>query len=235
MTSQEWQETGELATFAGVSQLAGSRQRPLPRLRGVSHRYAFYVAIVAGVVLVAHARDRQAAITTTIYATLLAGLFGVSATLHRTHWSPRVFGWLRRADHAMIFAFTAGTYTPLSLVGVGGEVGTKLTVLSWTAAAFGIVRALLWPHAPRLVTSLLYVAVGWVLLAYLPEVHATMEPTAFRAVIAGGVAYTLGATIYALRWPDPWPNVFGFHEVFHALIIIGSTCHFVAIARVTAG
>jgi hemolysin III len=235
MTFKQWHDSGELATFAAVSELAGPRGRPLPRLRGVSHRYAFYVAIVAGLALVAHANSRLAAVTTAIYGVLLAGMFGVSATLHRSHWGPRAFGWLRRADHAMIFAFIAGTYTPLSLVGVGGAVGTKLVVLAWAAAGLGIVRALLWPHAPRIVTSLLYVAVGWVVVAYLPAVHDALDPIAFRAVMAGGVAYTTGAVVYALRRPDPWPNVFGFHEVFHVLIIIGSACHFAAIARVTTG
>jgi hemolysin III len=213
-----------------VSELA----RPRPRFRGVSHRFAFYVAIAAGAVLVATARDARVAAATAIYAVLLAGMFGVSATLHRTEWSPRAFGWLRRADHAMIFAFIAGTYTPLSVLGVGGATGTKLLALAWTGAGLGIVRALLWPHAPRIITSILYVAVGWVVLAYLPSVHAALDPIAFGAVVAGGVCYTIGAAVYASRWPDPWPEVFGFHEVFHALIIAGCACHFVAVARVAA-
>ena len=208
---------------------------PRPRLRGVSHRFAFYVAIAAGVVLVASARDGVAAATTAIYGVLLAGMFGVSATLHRADWGPRAFGWLRRADHAMIFAFIAGTYTPLCVLGVGGQAGTKLLVLAWSGAALGILRAVLWPHAPRLVTSLLYVAVGWVVLAYLPTVHAALDPIAFGAVVAGGVSYTIGAAVYASRWPDPWPTVFGYHEVFHALIIVGCACHFLAVARVAAG
>lgn len=205
---------------------------PRPRFRGVSHRVAFYVAVAADLILVANARDGRAAAATAIYGVLLAGMFGVSATLHRADWSPRAFGWLRRADHAMIFAFIAGTYTPLCVVGVGGAAGTKLLVLAWTGAGLGIVRALVWPHAPRIITSLLYVAVGWVVLAYLPTVHAALDPVAFGAVVAGGVCYTVGAAVYASRWPDPSPAVFGFHEVFHALIIVGCACHFVAVARV---
>jgi hemolysin III len=201
----------------------------------VSHRIAFYVAIAAGLGLVASARDARAAGASAIYVALLAGMFGVSATLHRADWGPRAFGWLRRADHAMIFAFIAGTYTPLSVLGVGGTAGTHLLALAWTGAGLGILRALLWPHAPRVVTSLLYVAVGWVVLAYLPAVRAALDPIAFAALVAGGVAYTIGAAVYASRRPDPWPDVFGFHEVFHALIIVGCACHFVAIARVVAG
>jgi len=205
---------------------------PPPRLRGVSHRWAFFVAIGAGLTLVLAARDGRAAAATAIYGALLAGMFGTSATLHRADWSPRAFGWLRRADHAMIFAFIAGTYTPLSVLGVGGAPGMHLLALAWGAAGLGILRALLWPHAPRVVTSLLYVAAGWVVLAYLPAVHAALDPIAFGAVIAGGISYTVGAIVYATRWPDPSPQVFGFHEVFHALIIVGCACHFVAVARV---
>ena len=208
---------------------------PRPRLRGVSHRVAFYVAIAAGLALVASARDARTAATTAIYSVLLAGMFGVSATLHRADWGPRAFGWLRRADHAMIFAFIAGTYTPLCVLGVGGSAGTKLLVLAWCGAGLGILRAIAWPHAPRVISSLLYVAVGWVVLAYLPTVHAALDPFAFGEVLAGGVAYTIGAAVYASRWPDPWPTVFGYHEVFHALIIVGCVCHFLAVARVAAG
>jgi hemolysin III len=204
-----------------------------PRLRGVSHRFAFFVAIAAAIGLVASARA-GGAVPAAIYGALLAGMFGTSAMLHRADWGPRAFGWLRRADHAMIFAFIAGTYTPLSVLGVGGVTGEHLLALAWTGAGLGILRALVWPHAPRLVTSLLYVAVGWVVLAYLPAVHAALDPIAFGAVVAGGVAYTIGAAVYASRWPDPSPTVFGYHEVFHALIIVGCACHFVAVARVVA-
>ncbi len=204
-----------------------------PRLRGVSHRVAFFVAIGAAIGLVASARE-GGAIPTAIYGALLAGMLGTSATLHRADWTPRMFGWLRRADHAMIFAFIAGTYTPLCVIGIGGTAGMRLLALAWTGAGLGILRALVWPHAPRVITSVLYVAVGWVVLAYLPTVHAALDPIAFAALVAGGIAYTIGAAVYASRWPDPSPAVFGYHEVFHALIIVGCACHFVAVARVVA-
>jgi hemolysin III len=203
-----------------------------PRLRGVSHRFAFYVAVVAGIVLVASAVDRRAMLATAIYAVFLAGMFGVSATLHRRDWSPRAFNWLRRADHAMIFGCIAGTYTPFCLLGVGAPVGTHLLILAWSAAGLGILRALLWPHAPRVVTSMLYLAVGWVVVAYLPEVHASLDPLAFALLIGGGIAFTAGAIVYLLRWPDPSPEVFGYHEVFHVMIIVGCTCHFAGVVRV---
>ena len=207
-----------------------SSARPL--LRGVSHRVAFHVALVAGAILILTSSDARSRIANAIYVASLAGMFGVSATLHRADWSPRAFGWLRRADHAMIFACIAGTYTPLCLLGVNSPRGTQMLALEWAAAGLGILRAMLWPHAPRLISSALYVAVGWVMAAYLPEVHRTLDPLAFALVIAGGALFTVGALIYLLRWPDPWPRVFGYHEVFHVLIILGCTCHFIAVCRV---
>lgn len=210
--------------------LTGSGARP--RLRGVSHQIAFYVALVAGAVLVAQSSDPRAMVATAIYVTLLAGMFGVSATLHRSDWGPRAFGWLRRADHAMIFAFIAGTYTPLCVLGVASSRGNHLLILAWSAAGLGILRAVVWPHAPRVVSSALFVAVGWVMVVYFPEVHAALEPVAFALVVAGGAWFTVGAAVYLFRWPDPWPRVFGYHEVFHVLIILGCICHFAAVGRV---
>ena len=200
-------------------------------LRGVSHRVAFYVALVAGIVLVAAAGDSRTRIATAIYATLLAGMFGVSATLHRSDWGPRMFGWLRRADHAMIFACIAGTYTPFCVLAMGPPAGVRLLALAWSAAGLGILRAALWPHAPRWITSVLFVAVGWVVIAYGAEVHAALDPVTFGLLIAGGLWFTTGALVYLFRRPDPWPRVFGFHEVFHVMIILGCTCHFIAVAR----
>ena len=129
----------------------------------------------------------------------------------------------------MISAFIAGTYTPLCMLGMTAPSGPRLLTLSWTASSLGILRALLWPHAPRLVTSAAYIAVGWVMLAYMPEVRDAFEPLAFALVIAGGVWFTIGAAVYLLRWPDPWPRAFGYHEVFHVLIIVGCACHFAAV------
>jgi hemolysin III len=205
-----------------------------PRFRGVSHRVAFHVAVVAGSLLVASSVGARAMIATAIYAVSLAGMFGVSATLHRRDWGPRAFGWLRRADHAMIFACIAGTYTPFCLLGMPGPVGMHLLVLAWSAAGLGILRALLWPHAPRAITSALYVAVGWVVIVYLPEVHAMLDPVSFGLLMGGGASFTLGAVVYLTRRPDPAPAVFGYHEVFHLMIILGCACHFAGVVRVTS-
>jgi hemolysin III len=204
-----------------------------PRLRGVSHHIAFYVAACAGALLVAATRSARSAAVTLVYAVLLAAMFGVSASYHRIDWGPRGRAWWRRADHAMIFAFIAGTYTPLCLLGLDRGVGQRLLALVWTCAGLGIVRALLWPAAPRAVSAALYLAVGWLVVVYLPEVTSALDPISQALLLAGGVFYTAGAVVYAARRPDPCPAVFGYHEVFHALVIVACGCHFAAIARVS--
>jgi hemolysin III len=203
-----------------------------PRFRGVSHHIAFYVALVSGVVLIAGARDRRTMAVIALYVVSLASMFGASALLHRSDWGPRAFAWLRRIDHAMIFACIAGTYTPFCLLGLDSPAGMRLLILVWSAAGLGILRALLWPHAPRVVSSALYVTVGWVMLVYFPEVHAALAPAAFALLVIGGAVFTIGAVVYLFRRPDPWPKVFGYHEVFHVLIVLGCVCHFAAIERV---
>ena len=203
-----------------------------PKLRGVTHQVAFYLASIAGLMLVACAPDARTRLVTAIYVVFLAGMFGVSATLHRRDWGPRAFGWLRRADHAMIFGCIAGTYTPLCVLGMEDPLRTRLLILAWSAAGLGILRAALWPHAPRSITSGLFVAVGWVVIAYAAEVHAALDPLTFKLLFGGGAWFTLGAMVYLFRRPDPWPHVFGFHEVFHVMIILGCACHFVAVAHV---
>ncbi len=203
-----------------------------PQLRGVSHQIAFYVAVVCGATLVVTSTGGRAMLATAIYATFLAGMLGVSATFHRIDWGPRAFGWWRRADHAMIFACIAGTYTPICLLGLDAPTGGKLLALAWTGAGLGMLRAMLWPGAPRAITASLYVAVGWVAIAYFPEVHAALDAAPFALLVAGGVCFTIGAVVYLLRRPDPVPAVFGYHEVFHALIILGCTCHFICVTLI---
>jgi hemolysin III len=204
---------------------------PRPKYRGVSHRIAFHCAIVAGAILVWAARDAQTRFPCIVYATFLSAMFGVSATLHRADWSPRTYSWLRRADHSTIFVCIAGTYTPFALLGLGGTSGTKLCLLAWTVCSIGVLRAMLWPHAPRAITSTCYVAAGWFSVAFIPELRAALDPVTFALIFGGGAIFTIGAVIYLLKWPDPIPAVFGYHEVFHIVIILGCTTHFAAVVR----
>ncbi len=205
--------------------------RAPPRLRGVSHQFAFFVALGAGAALLALTGRWPVA----VYAVTLAALFGVSASYHRGGWRPAARRWWQRADHATIFTFIAGTYTPLCALGIGGTDGLRLLVVIWTGAVLGAMRALVWPTAPRWIAAALYVLLGWSVLVYLPVVAATTGALALAAIIAGGVLYTVGALTYALRWPDPAPRVFGYHEVFHALVIAAAICHFAAVVLVLRG
>jgi hemolysin III len=212
--------------------LPGIGSRPL--YRGVSHRFAFYAAVLACPLLVALAGHSAARVCAAVYGTCLATMFGVSATLHRADWPPRAYSWLRRADHAAIFVCIAGTYTPFSLLGIGGEDGRTLVVIAWAVCGAGVARALLWPHAPRALTASCFVAAGWVVVAYLPELRAATDTFTFASIAIGGVLFTLGAIIYIVRWPDPSPRVFGYHEVFHLVVIVACSWHFTAVARLVA-
>jgi hemolysin III len=226
--TERWRSIGGPRRHGPDVQTMHEERRPL--LRGVSHQIAFFVVIVAGAVLISRTTDRRATVATVIYALTLAGMFGVSALLHRRDWGPRMYGWLRRADHAMIFACIAGTYTPFCMLGLTPPAGPRLLIMIWSGAGIGILRAVLWPHAPRAVSSVLYVVVGWVMLVYFPEVRTQFPPAAFALLVAGGGSFTVGAAVYGFRWPDPLPRVFGYHEVFHLLVILGCACHFAAIS-----
>jgi hemolysin III len=206
-----------------------------PLLRGVSHQFAVFCAAGAGLVLVAMARTAHAALATAVYAASLVAMFSVSAAYHRGRWGPRAAAIWRRADHATIFLFIAGTYTPICLLAIGGSVGIRLLALVWGGAALGAIQALAWVHAPRALTAALYAALGWVLVAYWRDVAAALGTAPLALVAIGGALYTAGAIVYALRRPDPAPQVFGYHEIFHALVIAASLCHFAAVLLLARG
>ncbi|CAN5212038.1 hemolysin III family protein [soil metagenome] len=203
---------------------------PRPTYRGVSHRIAAYVALAAGVILVAKARS-DARLPTAIYAVSLTAMFWVSGTLHRADWSQRAYNWLRRADHATIFLCIGGTYTPFALLGLRGDAGDHLLLLAWVVCGAGVVRALAWPHAPRAITASCFVAAGWVVVAYLPAFYHAVDRGTFQLILVGGTAFTLGAVIYLIKWPDPAPKVFGYHEVFHLVIIAACAVQWIAVSR----
>ncbi len=205
-----------------------------PRLRGVFHQYAFYVAIVAGAVLVALSDSGRELVATWIYAVALAAMFGVSALYHRVNWrSTRVRTWMRRLDHSTILLLIAGTYTPFALLAFDGRIGDVILVVVWAGAAAGLVLNLAWVDAPKWLTALVFIALGWVGVAAVPELlDLGVAPTVL--VFAGGGLYTLGAATYALRKPNPVPGTFGYHEIFHVLVIAAAAVHFIAIAAFVA-
>ena len=202
-----------------------------PYLRGVSHEVAFFIALVAGGWLVATAASRLAIAVTAIYVITLALMLGVSASYHRGNRSPIAELRWKRADHAMIFVFVAGTYTPICVLGIGGAPGMRILALVWAAAVLGAMRALLWVRAPRVVAAALYVVQGWLMIAFWPDVRSALAATLLHLLVTGGILYTVGAFVYALRRPDPLPRWFGYHEVFHSFVIAASVCHFVLIAQ----
>ncbi len=205
-------------------------QEVRPRLRGVSHEVAFFVSLVLGPLLVASAPSGAARLVTTVYAVSLAALFGCSALLHRGAWSPRVRPWMRRLDHSTIFVFIAGTYTAVVALAPLGHSGTTVLVAVWLGALAGVAVTLLWIHAPRWIAAASYLVVGWIAAAALPDLWSALGVLRFALLIAGALLFTAGAIIYARRRPDPNPLVFGYHELFHALVIAAVLCHFTLIA-----
>jgi hemolysin III len=201
-----------------------------PRLRGVFHQYAFFVALAAGTVLVAVADSARELVATWVYAAALAAMFGVSALYHRVNWrSTRVRTWMRRLDHSTILLLIAGTYTPFALLAFEGTIANVILVAVWAGAAAGLVLNLAWIDAPKWLVALVFVALGWVGVVAVPELFAVGVAPAVL-VFVGGVLYTLGALAYAMKRPNPAPAVFGYHEIFHLLVIGAAIAHFVAIA-----
>jgi hemolysin III len=204
---------------------------PKPKLRGVTHVVAAFVAALAGVLLITHAPTVKAAWAAGIYSWSLVMLFGISAVYHVPMWQPRPRMWLRRMDHSAIFILIAGTYTPICLLGLHG-VGMTILIIVWAGAGLGILQSMLWPKAPKWVTAILYVALGWIVVWEWQAVHALLGGLNEILLAIGGFLYTAGAVIYAAHKPNPWPKVFGYHEIFHLLVIIAAALHFIAITRV---
>lgn len=206
-----------------------------PRLRGVSHLWAFFVALTAGVVLVAVADGTCARLAAWVYVTALAAMFGASAFYHRYPFRTAARRlWARRLDHSTIFVFIAGTYTPFALLVFSGPLRWLVLVTAWAGAALGLVLNLLWLEAPKWASAALYLAVGWVGVITVPQMLSGVGVAGSVLLLAGGGLYTVGALTYAFHWPNPFPRTFGFHEVFHALVVAAAATQFVAVAFVVA-
>jgi hemolysin III len=202
-----------------------------PRLRGVSHEWAFFVSLPLGLWLVTSAPSGRATLAVGIYALSVALLFGASALYHRITWaSAAARRWMRRVDHSMIFVLIAGTYTPFALLVLDGTLATAILVAVWVGAGAGIVMSLVWPEAPKWLLAVVYVALGWVAVAAFPAMLDKLGITAMVMVAVGGALYTAGAVIYALRRPNPAPTVFGYHEIFHALVIAAAGLQYAVVA-----
>ncbi|MQA11284.1 MAG: hemolysin III family protein [Pseudonocardiaceae bacterium] len=204
-----------------------------PRLRGKLHFWSFLTSVATGAVLVSVAAATEggiAALAASVYGMTVLGLFGVSALYHRRTWvSTRARIWMKRLDHSMIFLFIAGTYTPFSLLAMDRPDGYVVLGVVWGGAVAGVALKLLWPNSPRWLGVPIYVALGWVAVFVLPQLLRHGGVAALVLLLIGGALYTVGAIFYALRWPNPWPLVFGYHEFFHAATVLAAICHYVAI------
>ncbi len=209
-----------------MSQPAGPRTKPL--LRGVSHEIAAFVAAPATLALVASARSTEAQVGAATYGASLFGLFLTSAVFHRPTWSQRARRILARFDNSAIFLLIAGTYTPICLT-VGGALGRALLGIVWIGALLGIALTIVWESPPKPLMAGIYVLLGWVFIPATARLQAALGTQAVVLVVAGGLVYTIGAIVYALRRPDPYPRVFGYHEIFHALVVGAAVCHFLAV------
>jgi hemolysin III len=206
-----------------------------PRLRGVSHEIAFYVSIVAVALLVLGAPSARASVASVIYGATLATLFGVSALYHRPTWAPGPRQIMRRLDHAAIFLLIAGTYTPMFWLVDGPASGHRALWTVWIGAAVGVVKSILWPNAPKAITAAVCLLVGWGAIGDVVRLRSAVDAPTLWLLVIGGVLYSAGALVYARRRPDPAPLVFGYHEIFHALVVVAGACHFVHVARIVRG
>ena len=204
-----------------------------PRLRGVFHLWAFVAALAAGIVLVLLADGALETFSSWVYAAALAAMFGCSALYHRFPWKSAARRlWARRLDHSMIFVFIAGTYTPFALLSFEGATKWLVLVMVWSGAAFGLVLELVWIDSPRWLSAVAYLVVGWVGVLAMPQMFSSVGIAGGVLLIVGGVLYTVGALIYAARWPNPFPRTFGFHEIFHLLVVAAAVTQFVAVLLV---
>jgi len=214
----------------GTSELEqAAAERPKPRLRGVSHFYAFFVAVALGVGAIVSAPSGIATFAATVYAVGMACMFGASALYHRPHWSVAHAARALQLDHSAIFVMIAGTVTPIALLAVEPPMRAVVLALVWGVALGGIVFEWLPVHRLRGYSTAVYLALGWAGVLGVGGLWESTGALGVGLVAAGGLLYTIGAVVHAARRPDPWPEVFGYHEIFHAFVIAAALAHYVAI------
>ena len=202
-----------------------------PKLRGVSHEWAFFLSLGFGATLIILAKTPKATLAVGIYAISLSALFGTSALYHRVNWKrPQVRQWMRRLDHSMIFFLIAGTYTPFALLVLQGTLAMAILAVVWIGAIAGAIVEMVWIDHPKWASALIYLALGWVAAVAFPELWTSMGVAGTLLVAFGGLLYTAGAVVYATQRPNPNPAVFGYHEVFHLFVIAAAIAQYSAIA-----
>jgi hemolysin III len=214
----------------GTAVVSAADPEVRPLLRGVLHLAVAFATPALLVWLILLAESPAAYVGAAIFGTTLILLYGTSAAYHNIRWGATPRAVVKRIDHSMIFVLIAGTYTPACLALSLGW-GIPMLAVVWSLAGVGALVKTLWPSGPRWLSIALYLAVGWLALLPAAELAARFAAGPLLLLLAGGVLYSVGSLIYAARRPDPWPRVFGFHEVFHALVVAGTAVHFIAIGR----
>ena len=221
--------------FHDAESLAESEASVLrkPRFRGWIHLYCAYAALIASSAMVAVSWtvvSTRAGQATLAYTLAIVAMFTVSATYHRVSWcSTAARNWMRRLDHSTIFVFIAGTYTPFARLDMPPSTGHQVLAIVWGGALAGVALTLFWPDAPRWLGVALYLLLGWVAVSFSGTILHNAGVTAAVLLAVGGALYSIGAVFYALRWPDPWPATFDYHEIFHAFTAVAAICHFVSV------
>ena len=201
-----------------------------PRLRGVLHEVAFFVALLAGILLVTNANGARESAAAGVFAASVVAMLGASTLYHRVNWSVRARPWMRRLDHAGIYLLIAGTYTPVGLLTLRGTMRDVVLGVVWSGAAAAVLLRFVWIGAPKWLSAVFAIALGWAGVAAMPQIARYAGAAAVTLLAVGGLAYTAGAVVYARQRPDPVPSVFGYHELFHALTLVAVACQYVAIA-----
>jgi hemolysin III len=219
-----------LGTFSfTIIQMSTAKQLKKPHLRGYFHQEFFFISLGACILLIAKSTSQISLIASLIYSLGVLFLFGVSAVYHRPHWNPKPRALLKRLDHSAIFILIASTVTPICMFALSEKSGNQFLIVIWTSALIGICQSIFWVTAPKILTSLFYVAIGWLTLPYVSELRQSLGSTKVNLIVIGGAVYTAGALFYALKRPKLFPTIFGYHELFHVFTIVGASLHFIVI------
>lgn len=205
------------------------------RFRGTSHQIGALAALVVGAVVLSQAPSPRAAIAGIIYVLALVSQFTISALYHRGEWGPVGYERMRRLDHGCIYVLIAGSYTPFCMLALDEPLARTLLVMAWTGAALGMAVAVFWVNKPRWVVAVGYVALGWAVAPFAPQVAEAIGSSRSITMLVGGLLYSIGAAVYVTKRPDPSPALFGYHEVFHALVVLASVCMFSVVSSLVLG
>jgi hemolysin III len=207
----------------------------VPVLRGRLHQVCFFLAFPAGALVIASAESTRARLAAVVYAIGVCCLFGVSSTYHCRKWSAAARPRMKRLDHATIFIMIAGSYTPICLLTLGGALGSRVLLGAWVGAGLGVVFALTGIAEARVVGLVTYIGLGWMMVLMLPELTRRLSAVDLVLLLVGGLLYTVGCIFMGTRWPDPYPAVFGYHEVWHLMVVGAAACHYLVILSAVKG